>query len=275
MSSNNLLNSNFIIIPQNNDKNKEKQMLIKKRNADSARKGRLRKKLAIEQLMNENKLLKEKITLLKKELNEKLCPECKKKINTNFSFLISINPIKKFPLFLTSSIAIIFLFYFYNSQVNFKLPTKIIRHLNFFTREKYYLKQEDLFNLTSKPKNLYIRYGDYYSILNNNTFSNHKYYNFLKSDKIRMFYESNLTEEMKPEDHIDDMIKLNNNAIQYKGNNKFSLFLTPYYFHIPNYNEAFINNIENGNEIVSLYYELEFIGYSLHQVFLTNNNTYD
>ena len=272
MSSNNLLNSNFIIIPQNNDKNKEKQMLIKKRNADSARKGRLRKKLAIEQLMNENKLLKEKITLLKKELNEKLCPECKKKINTNFSFLISINPIKKFPLFLTSSIAIIFLFYFYNSQVNFKLPIKMIRHLNFFTREKYYLKLEDLFNLTSKPKNLYIRYGDYYSILNNNTFSNHKYYNFLKSDKIRMFYESNLTEEMKPEDHIDDMIKLNNNAIQYKGNNKFSLFLTPYYFHIPNYNEAFINNIENGNEIVSLYYELEFIGYSLHQVF---NNTYD
>ena len=60
-------------LKENVKENEKDQNILKKRRAETARNGRLRKKLAIERLMKENKLLKEKIKSLEKELNENLC----------------------------------------------------------------------------------------------------------------------------------------------------------------------------------------------------------
>ena len=65
-----MIEKEFKEFVKENEKNKK---ILKKRKAENARKGRLRKKLAIERLIKENKLLKEKIKSLEKELNENSC----------------------------------------------------------------------------------------------------------------------------------------------------------------------------------------------------------
>ena len=73
---------------------------------------------------------------------------------------------------------------------------------------------------------------------------------------------------MNLEAHINDMIKLRDNAIQVLGHLKFSLFLNPAFIKTPDYNKTFINKIVDGNETRSLFYELELIGYSRNQACL-------
>ncbi len=251
----------FKEIDKENEKNKK---LLNKRKAENARKGRLRKKLAIERLMKENKLLKEKIQSLEKELNENLCIECKKKLNLNF-FQMSTNNMKKYtnPIFITSVISIILLVFIFNTPSKYKYPEKLIRKLNSYTQDNNYFSTEDfILNSTSKAKDLYIRYGDYYSIVYKKTFLNYKYYNFINMDKIRIFHENELKEEMKPEEHLNDIIKLNDDATKKIGPLKFSLFLNPYFLQTPEFNKSFMYKKDKENEMNFLFYELEMVGYS-------------
>ena len=255
-------------IVKENEKDKK---LLKKRKAETARKGRLRKKLAIERLMKENKLLKEKIQSLEKELNENLCIECKKKLNLNTFFQMSTNNMKKYinPIFITSVITIILLVFIFNTPSKYKYPEKQIRKLNSYTQDNNCFSTEDfILNLTSNKKDIYIRYGDYYSIVYKKSFLNNKFCTFLNSDRIKMFDENELKEEMKPEDHINDIIKLNDDAIKIIGPLKFSLFLNPYFLQSPEFKKSFIYKKDKENEINFLYYELEMVGYSMNNVTL-------
>ena len=254
-------------IVKENEKDKK---LLKKRKAETARKGRLRKKLAIERLMKENKLLKEKIKSLEKELNENLCIECKKKLNLNF-FQMTTNNMKKYinPLFITSVVSIILLVFIFNTPSKYKYPEKLIRKLNSYTQDNSYFSIEDfVLNLTSKAKDVYIRYGDYYSIVYKKTFLNYKYYNFINYDKIRIFNEKELKEEMKPEEHLNDVIKLNDDAIKIIGPLKFSLFLNPYFLQTPEFNKSIMYKKDKENEMNLIVFELEMVGYSRNNVTL-------
>ena len=258
-------------LKENVKENEKDQNLLKKRRAETARNGRLRKKLAIERLMKENKLLKEKIKSLEKKLNENLCIECKKKLNFNTFFQMSTSNTKKYknPIFITSVVSIILLVFIFNTPSKYKYPEKLIRKLNSYTQDNSYFSIEDfVLNLTSKAKDIYIRYGDYYSIVYKKTFLNYKYYNFINYDKIRIFNEKELKEEMKPEDHINDVIKLNDDAIKIIGPLKFSLFLNPYFLQSPEFKKSFIYKKDKENEINFLYYELEMVGYSMNNVTL-------
>ena len=258
-------------LKENVKENEKDQNLLKKRRAETARNGRLRKKLAIERLMKENKLLKEKIKSLEKKLNENLCIECKKKLNFNTFFQMSTSNTKKYknPIFITSVVSIILLVFIFNTPSKYKYPEKLIRKLNSYTQDNSYFSIEDfVLNLTSKAKDIYIRYGDYYSIVYKKTFLNYKYYNFINYDKIRIFNEKELKEEMKPEEHINDIIKLNDDAIKIIGPLKFSLFLNPYFLQSPEFKKSFIYKKDKENEINFLYYELEMVGYSRNHVTL-------
>ena len=255
-------------IVKENEKDKK---LLKKRKAETARKGRLRKKLAIERLMKENKLLKEKIKSLEKKLNENLCIECKKKLNFNTFFQMSTSNTKKYknPIFITSVVSIILLVFIFNTPSKYKYPEKQIRKLNSYTQDNSYFSIEDfVLNLTSKAKDIYIRYGDYYSIVYKKTFLNYKYYNFINYDKIRIFNEKELKEEMKPEEHINDIIKLNDDAIKVIGPLKFSLFLNPYFLQTPEFNKSIMYKKDKENEMNLIVFELEMVGYSMNNVTL-------
>ncbi len=257
-------------LKENVKENEKDKNLLKKRRAETARKGRLRKKLAIEKLMKENKLLKEKIKSLEKKLNENLCIECKKKLNLNF-FQMTTNNMKKYinPLFITSVVSIILLVFIFNTPSKYKYPEKLIRKLNSYTQDNSYFSIEDfVLNLTSKAKDVYIRYGDYYSIVYKKTFLNYKYYNFINYDKIRIFNEKELKEEMKPEEHLNDMIKLNDDAIKMIGPLKFSLFLNPYFLQTPEFNKSIMYKKDKENEMNLIVFELEMVGYSRNNVTL-------
>ena len=221
--------------------------------------------------MKENKLLKEKIQSLEKELNENLCIECKKKLNLNTFFQMSTNNMKKYinPLFITSVVSIILLVFIFNTPSKYKYPEKLIRKLNSYTQDNSYFSIEDfVLNLTSKAKDVYIRYGDYYSIVYKKTFLNYKYYNFINYDKIRIFNEKELKEEMKPEEHINDIIKLNDDAIKIIGPLKFSLFLNPYFLQTPEFNKSIMYKKDKENEMNLIVFELEMVGYSMNNVTL-------
>ena len=262
-----MIEQEFKEFVKENEKNKK---LLKKRKAENARKGRLRKKLAIERLMKENKLLKEKIKSLEKKLNENLCIECKKKLNLNF-FQMTTNNMKKYinPLFITSVVSIILLVFIFNTPSKYKYPEKLIRKLNSYTQDNSYFSIEDfVLNLTSKAKDVYIRYGDYYSIVYKKTFLNYKYYNFINYDKIRIFNEKELKEEMKPEEHLNDVIKLNDDAIKIIGPLKFSLFLNPYFLQTPEFNKSIMYKKDKENEMNLIVFELEMVGYSRNNVTL-------
>ena len=256
------------IYKSNKKKDEEKQLLIRKRNAESAKKGRIRKKIVFENLIKENKLLKEKITILENELKKNICNECKKKINQNNTFQIVSNQTKNFPkktIFFFTTISIIFLIFTIKFKTNFKIRELFLRELNYLTSENYYSSTLDyILNSTIKLKNLYIRYGDYYSIIYKKTFLNDKYLNFVKLEKTRFFHEDNLTEEMIPEEHIFDYIQLKENAIKDIGPLKFSLFLNPAFIKTDS-NRTYMNKTFEGNEMKFLFYELKLIGYSRNQ----------
>ena len=263
-----MIEQEFKEFVKENEKNKK---LLKKRKAETERKGRLRKKLAIERLMKENKLLKEKIKSLEKELNENLCIECKKKLNLNTFFQMSTNNMKKYinPIFITSVITIILLVFIFNTPSKYKYPEKFIRKLNSYTQDNNCFSTEDfILNLTSNIKDIYITYGDYYSIVYKKSFLNNKYCTFINLDRVQMFDENELKEEMKPEDHINDIIKLNDDAIKIIGPLKLSLFLNPYFLQTPEFNKSFIYKKDKENEKNFLYYELEMVGYSRNHVTL-------
>ena len=258
-------------LKENVKENEKDQNLLKKRRAETARNGRLRKKLAIERLMKENKLLKEKIKSLEKKLNENLCIECKKKLNFNTFFQMSTSNTKKYknPIFITSVVSIILLVFIFNTPSKYKYPEKLIRKLNSYTQDNSYFSIEDfVLNLTSKAKDIYIRYGDYYSIVYKKTFLNYKYYNFINYDKIRIFNEKEIKEEMKPEEHINDIIKLNDDAIKVIGPLKFSLFLNPYFLQTPEFNKSIMYKKDKENEMNLIVFELEMVGYSMNNVTL-------
>ena len=237
-------------------KNRRKQNELKKKKAINAKEVRRRKKISIEILIQENKILKQKIENLENELNQKLCNECKKKINLNYYRLSSSN-IKKKIIFFTTLVGLIFLYYFssnYNVYYNF-------RKLKESFRNEYKLSKDDIVNSTMISNGIYIQYKDYYSIIHNKNIFGKKYFSFI--NEIKEINENDLNYDINPDDCENCMIKLNNENIKNSGPLQFSLYLNPRFLNTPIYNKTFKNKIFNGKTYFT-FYEFNVTGYSVN-----------
>ena len=246
-------------------KNTRKQNEIKKKKAINAKEVRRRKKISIEILIQENKILKQKIENLENELNQKLCNECKKKINLNYYRLSSSN-IKKKIIFFTTLVGLILLYYFssnYNVYYN-------IRKLKESFRNEYKLSKDDIVNSTMISNGIYIQYKDYYSIIHNKNIFGKKYFSFI--NEIKEINENDLNYDINPDDCENCMIKLNNENIKNSGPLQFSLYLNPRFLNTPLFNKTFKNKTFNGKTYFT-FYEFNVTGYSVNYG-VTNQKNY-
>ena len=246
-------------------KNTRKQNELKKKKAIHAKEVRRRKKISIEILIQENKILKQKIENLENELNQKLCNECKKKINLNYYRLSSSN-IKKKIIFFTTLVGLIFLYYFssnYNVYYNF-------RKLKESFRNEYKFSKDDILNSTMISNGLYIQYKDYYSIIHNKNIFGKKYFSFI--NEIKEIKENDLNYDMNPDDCENCMIKLNSENIKINSLFQFSLYLNPRFLKTPLFNKTFKNKTFNGKTYFT-FYELNVTGYAINQA-VTNDKNY-
>ena len=245
-------------------KNRIKQNELKKKKAINAKEVRRRKKLSIQILFQENKILKQKIENLVNELNKKLCHECKKKINLNYFGLSSSN-IKKKIIFFTTFVGLIFLYLFlsnYNINNNY-------RKLEESFKNEYNFSKDDILNSSIISNGIYIQYKDYYSIIHGKNIFGKKYFSF--SNELKIINETDLNNE-NPDECENCMIKINSENIKIKGPLQYSLYLNPKFLHTPLYNKTFKNKTFNGKTYFS-FYEFNITGYSINYG-VTNNKNY-
>ena len=246
-------------------KNRIKQNELKKKKAINARELRRRKKISIEILIQENKILKQKIENLENELHQKLCNECKKKINLNYYRLSSSN-IKKKIIFFTTFVGLIFLYYFSsNNNVYYNY-----RKLKETFKNEFKLSKDDILNSKMISNGIYIQYKDYYSIIHNKKIFGKKYFSFI--NEIKEIKENDLNYDMNPDDCENCMIKLNSENIKINSLFQFSLYLNPRFLKTPLFNKTFKNKTFNGKTYFT-FYELNVTGYSINQA-VTNDNNY-
>ena len=174
------------LLKENNltKKRKREEDIIKKteklkKNAESARKARLRKKLLLDSLIEENKKLKKLIYFYQKEIQLYICKDCKKKLNKpELMFKIEQNNnnnkkiISKKPLFsiIITIILILVLFSFNNINIaNEKKSIRNLEQMNYFE-----ISNKELQNINLTHNKLYISFGDYYSLISKNNFLNGK-----------------------------------------------------------------------------------------------------
>ena len=258
---------------QDKEKNENSKILKSKRkNAEFSKQTRLRKKIEVENLRKENQFLKQKIQFLEKKLNQHLCNECKSKILPFFkSSINNNNNSKKKIFFFTTSITIILIYFcfFNNNQTDIKNHLRKLR----YQYEKDILVSSDyVLNSTITSKGIYLRYGDYYSIIHHNNFLNNNT-EFSIKNKIKRINEYNLNEDLFPENCEGCLVKLNENCLKVIGPFKFSLFLTPGYINTPLYNKTYENITINGNKYFT-YYEFEMTGYSINKAIIANNHNF-
>ena len=156
--------------------NKKKK---KKKNAESAKKARLRKKILLDSLIEENKKLKNLIYFYQKEIQLYICKDCKKKLNKpEFIFKIEQNNnnnkkiISKKPLFSIIITIILILVLFSFNNINIANEKKSIRNLE--QKDYFEISNKELQNINLTHNKLYISFGDYYSLISKNHFLNGK-----------------------------------------------------------------------------------------------------
>ena len=245
-------------------KNRIKQNELKKKKAKNAKEVRRRKKISIQILIQENKILKQKIEYLENELNKKLCHECKNKINLNYFGLSSSN-IKKKIIFFTTFVGLIFLYLFssnYNINNNY-------RKLKESFKNEYKFSKDDILNSNIISNGIYIQYKDYYSIIHNKNIFGKKYFSF--SNEIKIINENDLNDE-NPDDCENCMVKINTENIKIKGPLQYSLYLNPKFLHTPFFNKTFKNKTFNGKTYF-IFYEFNITGYSINYG-VTNDKNY-
>ena len=245
-------------------KNRTKQNEVKKKKAINARELRRRKKISIEILIQENKILKQKIENLENELHQKLCNECKKKINLNYYRLSSSN-IKKKIIFFTTFVGLIFLYYFSsNNNVYYNY-----RKLKETFKNEFKLSKDDILNSKMISNGIYIQYKDYYSIIHNKKIFGKKYFSFI--NEIKEIKENDLNYDMNPDDCENCMIKLNSENIKINSLFQFSLYLNPRFLKTPLFNKTFKNKTFNGKTYFT-FYELNVTGYAINQAVPNDKN---
>ena len=246
-------------------KNRTKQNELKKKKAINARELRRRKKISIEILIQENKILKQKIENLENELNQKLCNECKKKINSNYCKLSSSN-IKKKIIFFTTLVGLIFLYYFSSNNNVYHNYRKLKETF----KNEFKLSKDDILNSKMISNGIYIQYKDYYSIIHGGKVFGKKYFSFI--NEIKEIKENDLIYDMNPDDCENCMIKLNSENIKIHGLFQFSLYLNPRFLKTPLFNKTFKNKTFDGKTYFT-FYELNVTGYSINQA-ITNDKNY-
>ena len=246
--------------------NLKSNSLLRKKNAEFSRQTRQRKKLEFERIQKENQFLKQKIQFLEKHINQNLCKECKSKIipyiKPSIDSNASNNKYKKNIFFFTTSITIIILYLLLNNSNN---NINHLRKLRIQYERDILLSSDYILNSTISSHAMYIRYGDYYSIIHQKPFLGNE--KFSIKNEIRNINEYDLKEEIEPENCTNCVIHLNDNCLKVIGPFKFSLYLTPGYISTPFYNKTYENFTINGNKYYT-YYEFEMTGYSINKAII-------
>lgn len=219
---------------------------LKKRNAENAKKARLRKKEFMNKLIEENLRLKLENKELKRIINNQICLQCKKAL-FNESNEISIgnnqnsNRNKKLFLFSTFPISLLLIIFFI-----FHPFPKInnLRNLSSPYEELFQTKLTNLQISNLSLATIHILFGDYYSIVKKKTFlynENNILYSFQNKGKVRIIKERDITNDLDPNNCADCLVELNQNKIELKNSDKkgiqFKIILTPHKINIDGKNK--------------------------------------
>ena len=249
----------------NENENEIKRQLKLKRNRESAKNGRLRKKEFIENLINENNYLKNKYNNLLNIVHK--CPKCNKtleiskkeednlyicendllnerpKISNKKKFifataitLISIINIFNFPLNIMN---------YYNSI--YKNKINFIRNLDNFNEEKF---DKDSSYLVNKLKTrdgddeaLYIHFSEFYSMTKRQKIDDVNINNGTNKN-IKLFKENQIDVDTISQNNASEcvkcMVEINKNSIKL-GGDEFTFYLVDRYL-----SNFFGNNTEDG-----------------------------
>ena len=251
-----------------------------KKNAESAKKARLRKKLLFESLIEENKKLRNLIYFYQKEIQFKLCKECKKKLNKpEFIFKIEQNNnnnkkiISKKPLFsiIISIILILVLFSFNNINIaNEKKSIRNLEQMNYFE-----ISNKELQNINLTHDKLYISFGDYYSLISKNNFLNGKNLIFsMKKEGIKYIKEEDF-DFNKIKDCKHCLIELYRNNVEFAPDriNRFKIYFYPKNVITPEGLINYSNNIDEKGNKYETFFEIDClaIGFSSNRLYENNN----
>ena len=251
---------NISLNEKNENELKKKNKL--KRNAESARKSRLRKKELMSNLIQENVKLKLEIKELRKIIENKICEKCRKKIygekQENKIELKTNNNNNKKKLFLFSTFLSLMILIMYSFPI--KNKSNILRNLmdkSQYSSEPKYINLE-IQNLTLAS--MHILFGDYYSLVKRKNFlynENNIIYSFKNQGKVRVLKEDEITENLEPKDCEDCIVELNQEDVIIKKNEtgkiQFKIIITP----------KINNNIDKS--IIS--YEIDCTGFSRNYVY--------
>ena len=270
--------TNFISL--NEDEIKKKNKL--KKNAESAKRARQRKKELLNHLIKENINLKSEIKELKNILENKICDECKNKVFQSKIEIKNNNKLlnsKKIFFISTISLSVILLIFF-----NFTIPinqkkTNLIRNLNFISLESSNYKYTNLEIQNLTLASLYVLLGDYYSLIKrNDNFlynENNIIYSFQNKGKVRILKENEITEDLNIENCKYCVVELNQNDVVVQktksGSFFFKIFLTPKKINIDG-NDFDINSGKDGLPTTSYEIDCNSFGFSKNLIY---NNDYE
>ena len=234
-----------------------KRQLKLKRNRESAKEGRIRKKEFIQSLINENICLKNKYKDLLNIIHK--CPKCQeiynsniqneKKISENAYSLLDENPISnKKKLLFATAITII-------SIINiFNIPLNVMSHYNFnYSNKMEYLRNlgtdfshnitiekrydqnvliSKLTNLNGDNEGLYLHFAEFYSINKRETIkSKIKSQNDLKNEinkSIKIFHQKQINLDQLNKNNATECVKciveIDKNSIKV-GGDEFTFYL--------------------------------------------------
>ena len=275
------------LLKENNltKKRKREEDIIKKteklkKNAESARKARLRKKLLLDSLIEENKKLKKLIYFYQKEIQLYICKDCKKKLNKpELMFKIEQNNnnnkkiISKKPLFSIIITIILILVLFSFNNINITNEKKSIRNLE--QKDYFEISNKDLKNINLTHNKLYISFGDYYSLISKNNFLNGKNLIFSMKNKGIKYIKEEDFDFNKIKDCKHCLIELYRNNIEYAPDriNRFKVFFYPKNIITPegliNYSN---NNIDEKGNKYKTFFEVDCLGIGFSENRLYENN---
>lgn len=225
--------SNISSSKYNNNNKRMTRAQRLKNNRESAQRSRKRKKELQTRMEKENIELRRQLTSLKEKLHNRLCPECKQKLNitsssssqqqqhqtplTSGAPIITTQTINKFiskPFVLfTTFTAVLCIYNFfngdntsnnysaitnmtYNGMFNSYYQSSKIRHLNQKTVE---ISSTEIERLNLTMGGMFITFGDYYTLMNykgKETFLNRdKMYSFKNLGKVMLINENDLTNQ--------------------------------------------------------------------------------
>ena len=252
-----------------------------KKNAESARRARKRKKLEMENLINENKKLKNIIFQLKYE-RAFICEQCKKKLNIGKDQTIfhvssqkksNFNKFHKTNLFTIISIIITCIFLTFNIINISKVKNpKRTRNLSLFDKKNnniFEMSNNEIKHINLTYNKLFITLGDYYSIISQNKFllDNQKLSFSIKNEGIRHLTETELFITNNITKCLNCIVELNRNKVEFdpKRANRFRLYFYPKGV-ITSYGFLnFENNKDEKGNIFQTYFEVDCLAFGFSE----------